>query len=388
MINKKNKTIIYVNFSPYENAGNILDFILEEFENVILFSFNFHKLGKNQKPSTMQIFKKGNLINSHPLFQLSFPSSLVFLMLPLRSFIMLFQLIVNTFKIKKTYKKIDIYFTVNAYTAWIGNMLRTFKLVEKTVFWVWDYYPPLHENKLVSLMLWLYWQFDKIGSQSDRLVFLNKRLQDLRKDIGIFPREKNYPIVPIGTDPKKIIYKNQKDMSVTIGFLGVIKKTQGLDLIFDNASKIVDSFPDITLKVIGSGPDLEYFKKRAKKTSFNAKFYGFVPGKKDVDKILSECTIGIALYLPEKSNVSNYTDNSKIKDYLCYGLPVITTNIPSSEEVKRKKAGIIINYYKPQEFINAIKIITSNYKNFQRNAKILSEKYYFKKIYPEIFKFN
>lgn len=382
------KTIVYVNFSPYENAGNILDFLIDGFSNVIVFSFNFHRLGINQKPGALQIFKNGKLITSHPLFQVSFPPPLVFLLLPFSSMVILLQLIWYGTRLKKKYKKIDIYFTVNAYTAWIGNMLRALGLVEKTVFWVWDYYPPLHENKLVSLMLWLYWQFDKVGSKSDRLVFLNKRLQDLRKDIGLLPRETIYPIVPIGTDPiKKTTRKNPNATSVILGFLGVIKKTQGLDLIFDNANQMMKFFPNIRLEIIGSGPDEAYFKKRAQKTSLSIRFYGFVPDEKDIKKILTKCTIATALYLPEKSNVSNYTDNSKIKDYLSFGLPVITTNIPSAEEVKKKKAGIVVNYNKPQEFIDAISTIISDYKSFHENALNLSKKYYYKKIYPELFRF-
>jgi glycosyltransferase involved in cell wall biosynthesis len=146
-------------------------------------------------------------------------------------------------------------------------------------------------------------------------------------------------------------------------------------------------FPDIRLEIIGSGPDEAYFKKRAQKTSLPTRFYGFVPSKTKVAKILAKCTIAIALYLPEKSNVSNYTDNSKIKDYLSLGLPTITTNIPSAEEVKKERAGIIINYQKPQEFIYAISTIISDYKSFQENALNFSKKYYYKKIYPEIFRF-
>lgn len=384
---KKTQTIVYVNFSPYENAGKILDYLISRFTNVILFSFNFYELGINQKSSSLQIYEKGKLIKSHSLFQLSLPPSLVFVFLPLRSTIILLQLIWHTQRLKQQYQKIDIYFTVNAYTAWVGNVLRGLGLIEKTVFWVWDYYPPLHENKLISLMLWFYWQFDKIGSQSDRLVFLNKRLQDLRKDIGILPRERKFPVIPIGTDPiKKLRHKDPRTTNIVIGFLGVIKKTQGLDLIFNNADLILKAFPNMKLEIIGSGPDEQYFKKRARQTSFSTHFHGFVPNRKDVIKILSKCTIGIALYLPEKSNVSNYTDNSKIKDYLSLGLPVITTNIPSAEEVKRMKAGIIVNFYQPQEFIDAVSTIISGYGSFQENALNLAKKFYYKKIYPKMFK--
>ena len=77
---KDSRSILYVNFSPYENAGKILDFLVSEFANVIVFSFNFHRLGINQKPGALQIFKNSKLITSHPLFQMSFRPPLVFLL--------------------------------------------------------------------------------------------------------------------------------------------------------------------------------------------------------------------------------------------------------------------------------------------------------------------
>lgn len=382
-----NQTIIYVNFKPYENAGRILDFLINKFDTVILFSFNFHHLGPNQKTSSLQIFQKGKLYEYRPLWQVITPPMLTFLFLPLRSLMILIQLVWHTLKLKWRYNKIDVYFTVNAYTAWIGNLLRSIKLVEKTVFWVWDYYPPIHEKKLISLMLWFYWQFDKIGSQCNKLVFLNQRLQNLRKEIGIMPLESDCPIIPIGTDPiKNMSLKHPSRTNIIIGFLGVVKRSQGLDLIFDNASQLLKLFPNIKLEIIGSGPDQKYFKKRAKQTSLLTHFYGFIPDKEEVSKIMSRFTIGIAPYVPEKSNVSYYSDNSKIKDYLSQGIPVIATNVFTAEEVAKEKAGIIVNYYKPEELFDAILKIISNYKFFQENALKLAERYYYKKIYPALFK--
>lgn len=382
-----NKTIIYVNFSPYENAGRILDYLLENFENILLFSFNFHKLGKGQEPSKLKIFKKGELKKEYALYQMFVPRSLGFFFLPLRSFIIFLQILRHTLRLKKDYDNYHIYFTVNAFTAWVGNILKKLGLVEKTIFWVWDYYPPLHEDKIVMFMRWLYWQFDKIGTSSDRVVFLNKRLESLRKDIGILPKKANYPIVSIGTKPIVGIKRSKYQRTVTLGFLGVLKKSQGLDLIFNNARGIHQLFPNLKLQIIGSGPDKAYFKRKAKKNPIPTVFHGFLPTEKQVKKVLSGCDIGLAPFIPEEGNVSYYGDPSKIKVYLSYGLPVITTDVYIfSREIAKEKAGVIIDYYQPEGVIKAISEILGNYEQYQKRAVKLAKKFYYKEIYPEIFK--
>lgn len=388
---KKKQSIIYVNFSPYENAGKILDFLLEEFISVVVFSFNFHQLGKGQKPGRVLVYKDGTIIKTYTLFQMKgkIPVSLIFLLIPLRSSINFLQVLWYAYRLKKIYGTFDYYFTVNAFTAWIGNVLRYFGIVKKTVFWVWDYYPPLHPNKIILFMRWLYWQFDKnVTTTSDKVVFLNKRLEDLRKDINIIPLHKTYQIVPIGTDPlHKTRGKKIDRKKLIIGFLGVLKKAQGLDMFFDCGRDLKKIFPNMTLEILGSGPDETYFKNRAKKNPLTVRFHGYIPDDKTVKDIQKNWDIGIALYIPEESNVSYYTDPSKIKGYLSLGIPVIITNITFAKEVKKEHAGIIIDYGKKEQLIKGITDILDMYLSYEKNALSLAKKYYYKQIYQKIFEF-
>src|SRR3989344_4259945 len=179
---KKQKNIIYVNYSPYENAGKILDFLLEKFDFVFLFSIGFHNLKNKKGYNNLLIYKNGQLIKDYLLFQLPISSKLTFLLLPLRSLIILIQIFMYSFWLKFKYGKGD-FFSVNAFTSWIGLLLKKVGIVDQTIFWVWDYYPPNHNNRIVKIMRSIYWQFDKISSHSDRVVFLSKKLIDLRKNI-------------------------------------------------------------------------------------------------------------------------------------------------------------------------------------------------------------
>jgi glycosyltransferase involved in cell wall biosynthesis len=380
---KRSRSLIYVNFSPYENTGNIFDFILDHFLDVYCFTFDFHKFSGKQAANKFTIYHDGKLVKEYSLFSIPVPESLVFFLLPIRSFLIIIQL---GWYIYRLPQKVDIYFTVNAFTAWIGMIVKKLGFAKKTIFWVWDYYPPAHKNVIIRFMRWLYWYFDKKSSNSDHLVFLNERLATLRKQIGVLSPKKPYIIIPIGTNTISTRRSQKSKTSLEIGFLGVVKKSQGLDIIFDNAQQIKTTFMNFTLHVIGDGPDREYFEERAKKEKIKAHFYKLVKSEKKIESILSACHIGIATYIPEKSNVSFYGDPSKIKFYMSLGLPVVTTDVfEFSKEIKKSKSGIIIDYYTSYELIKAFQEIMSHLNIYQKNAKACADKFNYKKIYLPMF---
>lgn len=387
MARNKSK-VIYVNYSPYENAGNIFDYLLENFELVALFSFCFHNLGRKDENSKIKIYYHGKLIENKQLFDFSVSEFLIFLLLPIRSLLVLSQIFLYTAYLYLKYGKFDYYFTVNAFTAWVGFLLKKLNFVDKTVYWIWDYYPPHHKSRIIVFMRWLYWQFDKVSSKSDRLLFLNKRLISLRQSSGVLNKKAKYLIVPIGTNPINISTKKPKKENgwLKLGFLGVVKKSQGLELPIDGSNKVIKYFPRVKLEIIGSGPDSDYFKKTQGKTGLKMNFYGYLPDNK-IDLLLSNCDIGLAPYIPEKTNVAYYGDPSKIKRYLSLGLPVITTNVFSfANEIEKTKAGKVIKY-DSNELVNAIRLIMRNKGIYRKNAMKLASIYNYRKIYKKMFNF-
>ena len=380
---KQSKSIIYVNYSPYENSGKILDFLVENFEKVFLFSLGFHMLGKKKHYNRLLIYINGMLREEKSLMQIPVRKKFLFLLLPVRSLITFVQILTYSLWLKSKYGKINFYFTVNAFTAWIGTIVKKMGFVDKTIFWVWDYYPPFHENKIIRFMRYIYWQFDKISSHSDHVAYVNQRLINLRKAMGVLPKNAKFPIVPIGTDSFDIKLQTKKD--VVFGFIGVLKKSHGLDIIFNNAQEIMKHFPNARFEVIGSGPDELYFKIRAKNSPIPTKFYGYLK-EETFNNVLKKCSIGIAAYIPDKSNVSHYGDPGKIKRYLSLGIPVILTDVLEfSKEVKNAQAGVIVDYNNSPAFIQAIGRIMSNYAEYTENALKLGSRFYYKDIYPSLF---
>ncbi len=382
------KKIIYVNFAPYENAGEILTFLLDHFDTVLLFAFTFHKLGKNQKPSTLYVYKRKRVVKTYRLFQTPTSPELAFILLPIRSIIILLQILFHSVRLNKQYGPFDFYFTVNAFTSWTGNILRAWKVVHRTVFWVWDYYPPIHKNKVIMFMRALYWLFDRPATiAADHTVFLNHRLETLRKSIGALPRSRTYLSVPIGTDPDFSRIKNPKK-ALHVAFLGVLKKSQGLELFFESIPYLSKTLPPIVLHIIGGGPEFSYFQMLAKQTGVHVVFHGYIPNDKRVNTILKNCHIGIAPYVPDESNVSYYSDPSKIKRYLSVGIPVITTNVFDFASVIEKKHAGIVTSYSPKLFARALEEILKKYPRYQKQAKHLARAYDYRKLYPKLFTFG
>jgi glycosyltransferase involved in cell wall biosynthesis len=380
------KNIVYVNFAPYENAGNILDYLSENFSTVISFTFNFHKISEGSHQSRLSIYKNKRTVYECRLFQTPTNAPVAFILLPLRSIIIFAQLFFHLMRLREKFGPYSMYFTVNAFTAWSGNILRSFGIVQKTIFWVWDYYPPIHDDAIVRFMRFLYWQFDiPATKQADRVVFLNKRLIHLRKTLGILPKNISYPVVGIGTRPVSKIQKKTK-RPVTLAFIGVVKKSQGLDLVYKSAALLAKRYSGISLHIIGGGPDIAHYKKLASTSPLKTVFHGYIQNDKNVNAILKRCHIGIAPYVPDKANVTYYSDPSKIKRYIEIGLPVITTNVfDFSKEISRSGAGIVIPYH-AEKFVNAVNQLMQKYSSYQPHSLMLANKYRYKKYYKALFK--
>jgi len=383
-MNKADRTrsIVYVNFSPYENAGRILDWLISDYDLVVLFSFDFHKLNNKNQSNSIKIWQQGKKVKEIKLYQLPSSEALLFITLPLIILLIGLQTLWQMIRLRRRYGTFDTYLTVNAFTAWLGNILRAWGMVNKTIFWVWDYYPPGYPDWKIRLARWGYWQFDRWSSMtSSKVIFLNERLVKLRQDINVLPKNRDYPIVPIGTNPGRPLSK----VKPIIGHMGVLKISQGLDLLFDQLPTLIKLVPNIKVEIVGSGPDEAHFRARAKGYK-NIKFYGFIKDENKVDDIIRHWLAGVAPYIPDTSNPAYWTDPSKIKAYISQGVPVITTNItPFAKEVHAAKAGVMIDYFEPDALATAAAKIFKD-SNYRKRAYELAKKYEYKKIYANSFK--
>lgn len=379
------KGIIYANFAPYDNAGNILDFLVNNFLFVAHFSFQFHNLSNKAQENVLTIYKKGGQAYRISFFNLQVPESLLYIFLPITGSLFLIQLMWFIFLLRIRGNKFDYFFSVNALTAWLGNLLRSVGVVKETLYWVWDYYPLKAQSLQEKIMRYLYWYLDTSSSKkSTNTFFLHLKLKELRGKISGDKRILKNLIIPIGTSILNVNIK-PKDTPI-IGYLGVIKKNQGINILFTSLPKLLKYYPNLKVEIIGSGPEEKALMKKAKYFGNKITFYGYLESLTEIQNIMSRWSLGIATYLPQSDNPAFFTDPSKIKTYLSVGVPVISTNVtPFSQEISRSAAGVIIDY-SANEFIKAVRKILNSQLKFSRNSLKLAKKYDYRKIYKKFFK--
>jgi glycosyltransferase involved in cell wall biosynthesis len=381
---KKSKTIVYVNFSPYTNSGHFLDFLLDQYSTVIAITLLFHSLGKAQEQPNVTVYQQKKPVYTHIFWHMALHPYLSFFLLPIRSMWYACILFWYLFSLKSEYGPYETYITVNAFTAWCGNVLRFFGVVDQTIYWVWDYYPPNHSSSIISVIRRIYWYFDTHAvKNSSRVVFLSPKIASIHTEAQNLQAQ-DTRIVGIGTNPPDTFRSIRLSRPIELIFFGVIKKSEGLDVMFDALQQSVSQGTSLRLHVIGGGPDFEYFQKKSQQHSLPVVFHGFVKESSAVDDIISSCHIGVATYLQDKETVTTYTDPSKIKLYIGLGIPVITTPIILfGSEIKKYKAGVIVPS-EPKKVQRAIDQIVNDYGVYRKGARDLARKYNYRALYQEI----
>jgi glycosyltransferase involved in cell wall biosynthesis len=380
---KKAKTptsVIYVNFSQYDNTGRILDYLREQFDTVLQFSFDHLRLKHGRKTNLITLYTKGEKPYINTLYSLRVPPFLLFPSLPLVGVLMVIQTVRQSYLLRRHLSR-PVFFTVNAYPALIGVLLKILGLANQVTYWVWDYYPVRGPDWTLRMIRYAYLVFDMIALRlADTLIFPNRRQMKLRQTLhGI---RGSHRIIPLG-GPKPTRY-HQK-VSHTFGFLGMLKSSQGLDLMLACFDKILTNNPNIVLEIVGSGPEEEKMRAKAARYAGHVKFYGFIEDQDAINRIVRRWFAGLAVYEPAAGNESYFGDPSKIKVYVSQGVPIITTNVTSyGAETKKHKLGKVIRYSE-HALGEAIREVHKKQRQYRKSALQYAEKFYYRRLYRHLF---
>jgi len=281
----------------------------------------------------------------------------------------------------------DIYIGYGNINALIGVLLKKIGAVKKVIFYCIDYVPKRFNNPVINNV---YHVIDKWAVEgSDMTWNLSARMQKGREEkwgklsgrqitvpIGIWYERISKEKLP-NTNPHEIIY------------LGTLLEKQGLDICLKAIQIVRKKISDITLTIIGSGPDKERLEQLVKtyKLEKHIKFLGYLPSHKDVEKRLSQAALAVALYNPHIDTFSYYADPGKVKSYLACGLPVMITNVPQiAEEIKKRECGIVVDF-DVYDISNQIEKLFSNKKDIQRykiNARKFAKEFDWEKIFSKV----
>ncbi|MBL1212224.1 MAG: glycosyltransferase family 4 protein [Ignavibacteriae bacterium] len=185
--------------------------------------------------------------------------------------------------------------------------------------------------------------FEKMNFRTaDFSIAMNSSYKNIAIERGKMNPE-NVSIVRSGPDLErlKICKENMKyknDKKFLVGYLGVISKQDGVDLLMKIIRLVLDRRDDVQFAIIGGGLELENIKDIAAKLKIknDVTFYGMVKDNNLLSEIISTCDICVN---PDEYNEFNDTCTSvKIMEYMALKKAVVQFDLKEGRYSAQKAA--------------------------------------------------
>ncbi len=394
---------VYVGFYPYSRCGYFPEYLIESSKRFLFIEFDMHH-SKQKRPSNAFLYENGKLkykkelkILKHiPRNHLSVP---------------LFHLIyINQIKslVKKLSERTPFDFFISPSALWTvkaGLPLKKAEFLRNIVFWSWDYYvKPIKENEKINILSILinpkhFYSFlldinrkveDEAFKQADMVWFLAKANLERRLKEGQNIDLSKSKIVPFGVYPSNPDVKAKKDIVGTIGYL----EEGNFFSIFSflKAMKICDA--DFTFEIIGDGPKRKEIEEKIRELGLEDRvnILGYISDPEKKQEVMSRWTAGVGIYRRKLDDgtptLVEYTDHSKLKEFIGAGVPLITTDAPEiHKEIEKYRAGEVIEEPVSEEKLcKAVKKIVQNKTRYIEGVKRMIDVYDYKKHYSKYLK--
>lgn len=349
----------------------LLAFLLKEKAGSVLFiSHAFHYSVKRSSSATL--YEHGAVRTVFPEKDLRAPEILVYIK----------DLLATLFFSLNARGRFDVFVGADPLNAFSGLVLKLLKRVNFVVYYTIDYIPIRFRNLLLNS---IYHFFDKICVENcDYTWNLSAAMSQARIKRGI--RRGTQLIVPMGGNLRSnggplVPFDSRKMV-----FVGNLRKGQGLELVLNSLPMILEEVPDVKLLVIGTGPILDELKKLAEdlKLGDHVEFLGYIRDHSEIERIVSGCVFGLAMYEPSTENFTWYADPGKVKLYLTSGIPVVITKVPAvAAQIQQNAAGIVVDYNQDSFVKAAITMLKERelYHDYRANAIRLGSNYEWDKIF-------
>jgi len=348
-----------INGKIYEAPANNVVELLQKRKQC--FVFIRHSID-GKLPSIIYEYKGGELISSKKLFVLSRVSILRYITEILATYFY--------FLFKKHNVEIS-YIGVDPLNSLSGILLRKAGRFKKVIFYSVDFADKRFKSKVLNYMY--HWIDSFCARNADQVWSVSYRIWKIRSKAGVL-NKKNIFLPNVPSDNYKM-FKNNKKKKYDLITLGIIDEQLDFIGIFDAISDLRMKYPEINLKIIGSGPREDEYQRYVVSRGLekSIKFLGYLSHENALNEI-SRSGVGLALY-NGKWNFNYYGDSMKCREYFCFGLPVITTDTHSTvEEINSYSVGIVCKMDK-ESYKTALINIFENYMLYSRNSYALADKY-------------
>jgi len=242
-------------------------------------------------------------------------------------------------------RRFDLYIGVSYGLTLSGLLLKGLKFAKRIVYYSYDYIQPPREsgsfrNRVMAAGFRI---IDSLCiSLSDVTWNLSEAIRQARHANSPELRPRLETTVPHPITPKLI--STLKLNSSTAVYVGFLRPYQGLELVIESVPEILRQIPDFKLFIIGSGPEEESLKRLVESRGLEefVRFFGFVYDETRLSAILSQCSIGIAMYAPTEHGLTRYLEPSKVKTYLEHYIPVVVSQVSAIASNEMEKRGVVV----------------------------------------------
>lgn len=360
----KYKNLCLITNESIKNMGSLRDYFIQNTQHFVSFHYPHGYLSKQ---SYVDVYDNGVHIFSRRFPKVAISSNTV------KNFVyyVFINYVIFRYVPKNAFVIVD-----NPLFCVSSGLFRMFRRL-RFIYWVGDYYPEVHGAMRLYVGLAYYFI-----SRLPHVVFVSPPLKAVYARFVGWKSEFMRPVIGLGIKKRYVTAKKPKSKKTVLGFIGVIRSQQGLDLAF----RYIKEEKHARLSIVGDGYWLAHYRALAKKMEIESRvtFYGYV---EHPEKIIGTWDIGIALYDGGLNNLSRYAEPTKIKDYLSFGLPVITTKTTYfAKEVEKYKAGIVI-HESPAALRAAVLKIRAHYSQYVRGVNTIMTRYEYTSWYDRKFIF-
>lgn len=245
-------------------------------------------------------------------------------------------------------KHFHVYFGVDPLNACIGIVLKKIGKVRKVVYYTIDYVPVRFQNSLLNnlyhlLDRWCLTHADQTWNVSPRIAEGRESIRGLK--LHIYNKQ---VVVPIGVWMDKVkrlpfekIHKQQ------LLFIGNLLEKQGVQIVIDAIPHIIKQIPGFHFLIVGGGEYENSLRSQVRNLKLEkyVTFTGWIKNRAQIDSIMADSALAIAMYDKNTDNFTYYADPTKLKDYMSAGLPILLTDVPyNAKEIEQSGCGKIIEY--------------------------------------------
>jgi glycosyltransferase involved in cell wall biosynthesis len=165
------------------------------------------------------------------------------------------------------------------------------------------------------------------------------------------------------------------DTRFRIVIIGTLNGQQTYRELIDAVKILLAKYPLITLRIIGTGPDFESLQQYVRNHGLwdITEFTGFVNYQKALS-LIAESGIGCALYSGEWT-FNYFGDSMKCREYLSFGLPILTTDTHSTvSDIREYQAGVV-SERTSVGYAHGLEELISHYETYSAAAITLGNKY-------------